>query len=291
MSTFAWANLEVGLYSLVCKFWLWKRTVCFVSTGQSNWSFSMSQRGTFPFRFPSLCTHMHTDTKKYTHVFCSRLVLGGSCHRTAAHAGNAFVNPSYHPYAHTITTSTSLRLVVLEEQKCICLSFICLWTSVWPGWLIILPWGGRRTLAAFREPHHSLLSLMDTQTLRHSCRFSDNHHLAGPWVEDMWPVEMHHNAGLSLSQIFCLSACLKITSLERLTETEMKEFCFPLRLQRSPSALSSPQLPDAVALCAVRWHHSPFVSRKSEHLASPSFVLCALSGSQMNIAFLIVWRI
>lgn len=47
----------------------------------------------------------------------------------------------------------------------------------------------------------------------------------GPWIGDMWLGKMRHDAGLSVRQILCLSACLQITSLERLTKTE-KEFCF-----------------------------------------------------------------
>ncbi|KAI4800417.1 hypothetical protein KUCAC02_013246 [Chaenocephalus aceratus] len=49
----------------------------------------------------------------------------------------------------------------------------------------------------------------------------------GPRIGDMWLGEMRHDAGLrSLRQIWCPSACLQITSLERLTKTE-KDFCFP----------------------------------------------------------------
>lgn len=89
----------------------------------------MSQRGTFPFCFPSLYTHTCIWTLKAGHTYSVPGLcvtqLGGGCHRTAAHAENAFVNPSYHLYTHThtIITSTRLSLVVLEEQKCICLSF------------------------------------------------------------------------------------------------------------------------------------------------------------------------
>lgn len=56
---------------------------------------------------------------------------------------------------------------------------------------------------------------------------------------------MRHDTGLSLRQILCLSACLQITSLECLTETE-KEFCFPpFWLQQSPCS----QLPSASGHC------------------------------------------
>lgn len=80
---------------------------------------------------------------------------------------------------------------------------------------------------------------------------------AGPWIGDMWLGEMRHDAGLSLWQILCLSACLQITSLERLTKTE-KEFCFPpFWLQQSPC----PQLPSASGHCYPRaWYFSSLMA-------------------------------
>lgn len=183
---------------------------------------------------------------------------GGSCHRTADYVGNLLT--PHHPCTHKHTRTHTLHQPQtggLGRVKSISHSFIRLRASVWPGWLITLPRGGRHMLAAFRSLtipsshlHMDTHKHWDThgQIFRPHQHHQHRHrHLTGPWVEDMWPGEMRHNAGLSLWQI-CLSACLKITSLERLTETDKKEFCFPLWLQHSPSALRSPQLLDTVAL-------------------------------------------
>lgn len=88
---------------------------------------------------------------------------------------------------------------------------------------------------------------------------------AGPWIGDMWLGKMRHDAGLSLRQILCLSACLRITSLERLTKTE-KEFCFPpLWLQQSPCS----QFPSATGHCCLfSWHFLPLMARVGYRICS-----------------------
>lgn len=63
---------------------------------------------------------------------------------------------------------------------------------------------------------------------------------------------MRHDAGLSVRQILCLSACLQITSLERLTKTE-KEFCFlPFWSPQSPC--SQPRSASGHC-CLFFWHY------------------------------------
>lgn len=63
---------------------------------------------------------------------------------------------------------------------------------------------------------------------------------------------MRHDAGLSIRQILCLSACLQITSLERLTKTE-KEFCFlPFWSPQSPC--SQPRSASGHC-CLFFWHY------------------------------------
>lgn len=236
-----------------CKFWLWKRTVCSVSTGQARVSHSRVEVATRQ----QLMLKMHLLTP-----------------------------PIIHTHTQSQLPPASDWWSWKSKNASVSLLFACGLQYGLAGLSSCPEEVGVRWQPSGASPFPPL-PYGHTQTLRHSCRFPDNHHPAGQWVEEMWPVEMRHNAGLS--QIFCLSASLKITSLEGLTETEMKEFCFPLWLQRSPSALSSPQLLDAVAL--LRCTLASLVLQKSEHFSTPSFVLRALSSSQMNIAFLIVLRI
>ncbi|KAK5880908.1 hypothetical protein CesoFtcFv8_021768 [Champsocephalus esox] len=88
--------------------------------------------------------------------------------------------------------------------------------SVWPGWLAPLPPGWRDPLAAFL-PLTLPSSYMHMATHTNSA-CSPILLGTGPRIGDMWLGEMRHDAGLrSLRQIWCPSACLQITSLERLT--------------------------------------------------------------------------
>lgn len=79
----------------------------------------------------------------------------------------------------------------------------------------------------------------------------------GPWIGDMWLGKMRHDAGLSVRQILCLSACLQITSLERLTKTE-KEFCF-LPFWSPQSACSQPRSASGHC-CLFFWHYLSFMA-------------------------------
>lgn len=128
--------------------------------------------------------------------------------------------------------------------------------SVWLGWLITLPRGGWCVLATFRSLTIPFSHLhMDTHkhcyTHGRIFRPHQHHqhrqrHLPGPWVEDMWPAKMHHDAGLTLTDL--LLACLPESSQPG-TAHRNRGVCFPLWLRRSPSALCSPQLLGTVECC------------------------------------------
>lgn len=94
----------------------------------------------------------------------------------------------------------------------------------------------------------------------------------GPWIGDMWLGEMRHDAGLSIRQILCLSACSQITSLERLTKTE-KEFCFlPFWLLQSPR--SQPRSASGPC-CRFSWHYLPpmaVAGYRNKFLSTPGVV-------------------
>lgn len=153
------------------QFWLWRRTVGFAYTGQSDRSLPMSLRGLrLFFLCSSLCTHMHVDTKRHKHVYdlhihihCSRLVfhkvrwqatnlLGSSwlmplANSWATHTGSAFVKP-LHPHAPS-TDGWHGWCMGMKTAKSISCSLIRLQASVWPGSLIPLPRGGRHISAGF----------------------------------------------------------------------------------------------------------------------------------------------
>lgn len=159
------------------KFWLWKRTGCFASTGQRHWSLSMSPRG-LEARFLFL-THTHAyghqtlHTHTEAHVFCSRPAYHtarGLCHRTVE---THLLTPPHHPC--TDTHFTSLRLVVLEEQKS-SRSLFYAPAGFSMAWLAYHP-APRRSpqVGSPPGPHHPVLSLTiwtHKNTETHMDRFS-----------------------------------------------------------------------------------------------------------------------
>lgn len=277
---------------LFWKFWLRKRTGCFGSTGQSHWSLSISPRG-LEARFLFLMrTHTCIWTPKASHTQRHMYSVPGPVSHSRGtvppDSGNTFVKPPLssthtHRHTHTLThPSPASDWWSRKSKNPHSHSFIRLRASVWPGWLITLPQGGRRTLAAFRS-----LTIPSSHLHMDTHKHWDTHgqifrphqqhhhrHLPDPWVEDMWPGEMRHAIGLALTDL--LLACLPENYQLGTVHRNREGVCFLLWLQHSPSALLSSWILLRVALARV-WFQN------SEHSSTSWICILSLCDSLLSI--------
>lgn len=137
------------------------------------------------------------------------------------------------------------------------------------------PRGGRDTLAGFfcRSPRHPHAYIWAHTNTEYSWIGSQPPLPpppillgAGPWIGDMWQGQMRHEAGLSLRQILCLTACLPV-KLPGWNDSQKQRrsfvFCPSDCSNRPPS-----QLPSASGNCCLSSWHFAFLSLTASWLQS-----------------------
>lgn len=295
--------------------WPWFARFCFESFGFERGQAVLGPPAKATDHFPSpqggwrpvssfLCTHTHAYGHQKPHTHRGTCILfqaqyhtaGGLCHRTVeTHLLNPPLSSTRtHRHTHTLThPSPASDWWSRKSKNPHSHSFIRLRASVWPGWLITLPQGGRRTLAAFRSLtipsshlHMDTHKHWDThgQIFRPHQHHQQHHHrhLPDPWVEDMWPGEMRHAIGLALTDL--LLACLPENYQLGTVHRNREGVCFLLWLRHSPSALLSSWILLRVALARV-WFQN------SEHSSTSWICILSLCDSLLSITSLTFPRI